>query len=150
MIEVKGQQFGLGGSTFGFNTLFTASIEEGFGAVILTNSNNGPALAHELMRTIAYEYGWPGVWQKKTIVALQESQYQKVAGRYQTRNDILEIKYENGVLYWGEGDDRTELIPESEFVFFDRECCTWDFSHRDGAVVGFEIIELGFNGTRLN
>ena len=150
MIEVKGQQFGLGGSTFGFNTLFTASIEGGFGAVILTNSNNGPKLAHELMRTIAYEYDWPGVWRKKSIVTLSEPQYQEVAGRYQTRNGILEIKYENGELYWGEEDERTELVPESEFVFFDRECCTWEFSHEAGAVTGFENVELGFRGTPIN
>lgn len=148
MIEVKGQQFGLGGSTFGFNTLFTASIEGGFGAVILTNSNNGPKLAHELMRTIGYEYDWPGVWRKKSLVTLSEAQYQSVAGRYQTSNGILEIGYEDGGLYWL-GED-IQLMPESEFVFFDRECCTWEFSHEAGAVTGFENLELGFRGTRIN
>ena len=150
MIEVKGQQFGLGGSTFGFNTLFTASIEGGFGAVILTNSNNGPKLAHELMRTIAYEYDWPGVWRKKAVVALTEAQYQSVAGRYETRNGIFEITYEDGGLYWLQEDERIQLIPESESIFFDRDCCTWEFSQEAGAATGFEIIEMGFRGTRIN
>jgi CubicO group peptidase (beta-lactamase class C family) len=151
MIEVKGRQFGLGGSTFGFNTLMTGSIEDGFGAVILTNSNNGPKLAHELMRTIGYEYDWPGVWQKKAVVTLSEAQYKSVAGRYQTRNGIFEISYENGGLYvLIEGDDPLQLMPQSEFVFFDRECCTWEFSHEAGAVTAFEVLEGGFRGTRIN
>jgi len=151
MIKVKGQQFGLGGSTFGFNTLMTASIEDGFSAVILTNSNNGPKLAHDLMRTIGYAYNWPGVWQKKSVVTLSEAQYKSVAGRYQASNGIFEISYQNGGLYLLiEGDEPTQLTPQSEFVFFDRECCTWEFSHGAGAAMTSENIELGFRGTRID
>ena len=102
------------------------------------------------MRTIAYEYEWPGVWQKKSIVALSEPQYRKVAGRYQTRDGIFEIRYEGGGLYWLPGDDPVQLMPQSEFVSFDRDCCTWEFSHEAGAVTGFEIVELGYRGIRID
>ena len=53
-------------------------------------------------------------------------------------------------MYWLQGDDRTQLLPQSDFVFFDRVCCTWEFSHEAGAATGFEILELGFRGTHIN
>ena len=46
------------GSNAGFKSMLFA-YNEGEGAVVMTNSDSGEKLASNLMRTIAYEYGWP-------------------------------------------------------------------------------------------
>lgn len=52
-------QFRHGGANEGFRCALVAFREPGRGAVIMTNSDNGDALAAELIRSIAAEYGWP-------------------------------------------------------------------------------------------
>ena len=35
------------------------AYNEGDGVVIMTNGDNGGQLATEILRSVAYEYGWP-------------------------------------------------------------------------------------------
>ncbi len=50
--------FSHGGVDAGFESLLVA-YESGDGAVVLTNAQGGTALAMQIMRSIAAEYGWP-------------------------------------------------------------------------------------------
>ncbi|HEY2011864.1 MAG TPA: serine hydrolase domain-containing protein [Bryobacteraceae bacterium] len=58
--ETDGQKaFSHGGSNAGFQCLMFAYREGGRGAVVMTNGDRGGALANEILRSIAAEYGWP-------------------------------------------------------------------------------------------
>ena len=61
-IEEEGQTryFTHGGSNEGFRTLLLASENRGYGAVIMTNSDNGGPLIQEILRAIAAAYYWEG------------------------------------------------------------------------------------------
>jgi CubicO group peptidase (beta-lactamase class C family) len=48
-----------GGVDAGFESLMVAYENSGEGAVVMTNAQGGGALAIEIMRSIAAEYGWP-------------------------------------------------------------------------------------------
>lgn len=48
------------GASEGFRGLVFAHRDKGYGAVVLTNSDNGNSLAMEIVRSIASEYGWEG------------------------------------------------------------------------------------------
>ncbi len=66
-LEGKGQAalFRHGGANEGFRCFMVAYIETGQGAVIMTNSDRGDALAGEILRSIAREYGWPSYLPKE-------------------------------------------------------------------------------------
>jgi CubicO group peptidase (beta-lactamase class C family) len=53
-------RFGHAGGTVGYRCVSVLFQEAGCGAVVMTNGNAGDALAGELLRSIAAEYGWPG------------------------------------------------------------------------------------------
>lgn len=49
-----------GGSNQGFKCQLYAHRDKGYGAVVMTNGDNGSRLASELLRSIAREYDWQG------------------------------------------------------------------------------------------
>ena len=53
------QHFGHGGDNAGFHNLFVAYEKDGEGFAVMTNGGHGPALAAEIERAVAAEYGWP-------------------------------------------------------------------------------------------
>ena len=59
-ISEDGLHFGHGGANEGFRCEFMAFTEGGNGVVVMTNSDNGGKLAHEIILSIAEGYGWPG------------------------------------------------------------------------------------------
>lgn len=59
LTETNGQKaFSHGGSNAGFQCMLFAYREDGRGAVVMTNGDRGGALANEILRSIAAEYGW--------------------------------------------------------------------------------------------
>ena len=54
----EGWYFAHGGSNWGFQCDLAAHRLKGYGAVIMTNGDNGGALIQELRRLIDHEYGW--------------------------------------------------------------------------------------------
>jgi CubicO group peptidase (beta-lactamase class C family) len=54
----EGWYFSHGGSNWGFRCDLSAHVAKGYGAVIMTNGDNGGALIGELRRMIAREYRW--------------------------------------------------------------------------------------------
>jgi len=76
----KGENFGLGmglagedddiyfthsGGNQGFRCILIAHRDKGYGAAVMTNSDNGGPLFNEIVRSIAYEYGWDGFLPKE-------------------------------------------------------------------------------------
>jgi CubicO group peptidase (beta-lactamase class C family) len=50
--------FGHGGANWGYNSLFLAHPQKGYGVIVLTNSDNGGELVWEIARSVAKEYAW--------------------------------------------------------------------------------------------
>ena len=61
--EGEGWYFSHGGSNWGFQCGLTAHRRHGYGAAIMTNSDNGGPLIRELTRLIQQEYAWDAVEQ---------------------------------------------------------------------------------------
>ena len=53
-------RFGHGGANEGFRATFTGFTTRGQGVAVMTNSDNGSAVAGEVVQAVAREYGWPG------------------------------------------------------------------------------------------
>ncbi len=52
--------FGHGGANDGFRSLMTAHLSQGYGVVVMTNSDNGSELADAVVQLIGEREGWPG------------------------------------------------------------------------------------------
>ena len=117
-----GRRFGHGGANEGFRCSMTALLEGDEGVVIMTNADEGEALAQEITLTIAREYGWDDlVPQRKTVTQLSEHQMSALAGVY--RGDPGEVRLvphgDHISLHpWWDDDLDIELLPESESVLF--------------------------------
>ena len=114
-------RFGHGGGNEGYRCLMFAYSDSGQGAVVMTNSDNGYALAEEIMRSIAKEYGWFEYLPKeKVIVSVDRKIYDSYAGQYEIApNFFLTITNENGKLMSQmTGQSKLELFAESENDFF--------------------------------
>ncbi|HEX4461653.1 MAG TPA: serine hydrolase [Polyangia bacterium] len=74
--------FGHNGADAGFQAYASASLERGYGIVIMANSDNGFAVFDEIARTVAAEYGW--AMQPPTIArhALSPARLAQLAGRF--------------------------------------------------------------------
>ena len=72
-----------GGADEGFQALLLASSEGGRGIAVMANSDNGGAIAREILRAVALEYGWDGFLEPAVEgVRLLRSELQDYAGRY--------------------------------------------------------------------
>jgi CubicO group peptidase (beta-lactamase class C family) len=54
----EGWYFSHGGSNWGFKCELTGHRAKGYGVVIMTNGDNGTALAHEIIDRVGRAYGW--------------------------------------------------------------------------------------------
>jgi CubicO group peptidase (beta-lactamase class C family) len=114
-------RFGHGGGNEGYRSLMFAYSDSGQGAVVMTNSDNGYALAEEIMRSIANEYGWFEYLPKeKIIVSVDRKILDSYAGQYKIApNYFLNITNENGnLMSQMTGQPKSELFAESETNYF--------------------------------
>jgi CubicO group peptidase (beta-lactamase class C family) len=105
------KRFSHGGANEGYRCTFFAFADRGEGIAIMTNSDNGGAVANEIARAVADVYGW-GVMQPRprTAVAVDAERLKPIAGRYRlvAGNDTLPVvmRLQSGVL-------SVELLPLS-------------------------------------
>ncbi len=108
------------GAYEGFRCMLVAYPFAGRGAVIMTNSDNGSALADEILRALAREYDWPdyGVVEK-TAVEFDPKAFTDFIGHYE-REGVTVMAYSNqGHFYLKAGNKpRTEIFPQSDHEFF--------------------------------
>src|SRR5918992_1859740 len=121
--EGRDARFSHGGANEGFRCFFIAYPGRGQGAVIMTNSDGGGALAQEILRAIAEEFNWPSQRPvEKTVVAVSPETPKRIAGRYvfeTAPNIFIPITADSGrVQAEVTGQFKTEIYPESETQYF--------------------------------
>jgi CubicO group peptidase (beta-lactamase class C family) len=115
--------FGHGGADEGFRAEMLVSRDKGYGAVVMTNSDNGNIL-REVLRGVAREYGWdeflPAPYE---TIALEAAKLNDYVGRYLVNPDlVLTIRNEGGKLVASPtGDREFELLPTSDTTFIRRD-----------------------------
>jgi CubicO group peptidase (beta-lactamase class C family) len=112
-----------GGSNAGFRCRF-AAYEEGDGAVVMSNGENGGQLADAILRTIAREYGWPDLQPPvRAIAQVPPGVLARYVGVYRLNSaQLMTVSIQDGQLYSQITDQpRHALYPMSEREFFMRE-----------------------------
>jgi len=89
MGKEKALRFGHGGWDEGFIALVRLYAELGMGCVMMVNSNQGNALAGEIERAIATEYGWPGYFTAPATISLLAEQLAAYVGVYKLDDAML-------------------------------------------------------------
>ncbi|MBA3642339.1 MAG: hypothetical protein H0W53_24405, partial [Acidobacteria bacterium] len=92
---------------------------------VMTNGDNGGALANDIVRTVAQEYGFPGLGPvERTLGTADPKTYPDLAGFYDMPGrtpPFLHIVADGDRLFRITGprpDQRAELLPESADTFF--------------------------------
>lgn len=121
-------RFQHGGKNAGFTNFMTAFAHRGDAVIVMTNADNGGALAREIMRGISRYYDW-GIMNARTIetVDLTEEALDKLTGKYRfddPRNDgeyIVTILRENNYLIVDDSNNgqRDKMVPIAADTFID-------------------------------
>jgi hypothetical protein len=117
-------RFSHGGANEGFRAFWVGYRDKASGVVVMTNSDAGNALANDIVRTIAREYGFEGLGPvERTLGTSDPARYPDFAGRYEAPEGSppLIIIADGGRLFRSTGarpDQRAELLPESADAFF--------------------------------
>lgn len=148
------RSFGHGGANEGFRCRLTAFFAGQTGAVVMTNSDNASLLVNEVMLTLAREYGWPDHQpDEKTVVKLSAEQYAALAGHYHIESGPVDFEIEHvdlKLIVHVPGQPSSEILPESETLFFSRENGqSFEFKIEDGQVRGFHVGGGQFYAQRL-
>lgn len=132
--EGANRRFFHGGSNEGFRCEMVGYVEQGLGAVVMTNADDGDTLAAELLNGIAREYGWPGYLPPERVpLPLEPAALASYAGTYEVnaerklpvllRGDRLYLKIENGREFqlYAEAPDRFFIAEAPVQVRFTRD-----------------------------
>ncbi len=151
-ISEDGLYFQHGGANEGFRCFLSASIKDGYGVVIMTNSDNGSDLSREIRYAIADAYGWPGYERDvRDVVELTADQVAVLTGNYAFEEwGPVQIVLENDSLFavGGPLDEPALLLAESPTQLFDAEAgVRFQFDVQDGDAVSFVVV--GRTATRV-
>jgi CubicO group peptidase (beta-lactamase class C family) len=151
----KETYFGHQGSDEGFNAYLLVHLDKGFGAAVMTNSDNGSELSNEILRAIARQYGWPGYLPEPIATAkLSPADLVPLSGRYRLNSDEAFLLSVRGDRVFGKPPlgDEYELFPISRglFVRTDRSTRYQVEASKDG-VTGITVIigDRHFTATRM-
>jgi CubicO group peptidase (beta-lactamase class C family) len=122
-VEGVGEEnnFNLRGKTAGYSSHLVVYPSRGQGAVIMTNSTNGPFLIDEILRAISAAYLWPHFKPlERPLFRLEPAIYKQYEGKYQVAPDyVLDVIYEDYYLIVRpSGQAPTKFYVESETIFF--------------------------------
>lgn len=128
------------GDTPGFLAGFVWHKTEGYGAVIVSNSNSGLELEREIFRSIANAYVWKGYLpQQYETVEVEPELLEKYTGRYLIGSDnVLTVSLEDNVMYMKTSETgKVKLFPVAgdKFVLKEREGQLVFIQDSSGAVV---------------
>lgn len=136
---VEGEQsFSHGGSNEGYRASLFALTRLGQGAVVMTNGDQGSALAGDIMRSIAAEYKWKE-WQvvEKPVVPVGAATLANYAGNYELGPMKISVTQNGERLFITApplGPDPLEVFPSSETTFFNLQ---------NGMEFAFEATQAG-------
>jgi CubicO group peptidase (beta-lactamase class C family) len=136
------QRFGHGGDNIGYKCLTTAYVEQGYGAVVLTNGDDGMWVVQELLHAIADEYQWPEYLPKRTPLEMTSGDAAGIAGRYELHvNYMLSVEQVGGALVLvAPSQPPIELYPVSDHTFATQSLSTEVSFERDAAGVVSEVV----------
>lgn len=113
-------RFGHGGANEGYRAQVWMYTKSGDGAVVMTNSDGGQALANEILNTIADAYGWPGYLSPPiTPVVLSEEMARSFTGEFQAAGipPVNIIRDGEDLIFTLLGDRPMQMIPTSDSTF---------------------------------
>jgi hypothetical protein len=126
----EGWYFSHGGSNWGFRCTLMAHKVKGYGLAIMTNADQGGAVAGELSRRIQLAYEWDSIAEpvrrgfapevERTEVEVAEEILETYVGEYELSAELsIVVTLEDGSLF-GEatGQGKFQLFAESETEFF--------------------------------
>jgi CubicO group peptidase (beta-lactamase class C family) len=130
--------FNHGGANFGYRCLLVA-YQDGDGAVVMTNSDNGDPLIREIIRTVAHEYVWPDYAPPvRTLATIDPTSFDSYVGAYR-------FVAGSTVTFWRDGDHFknrifgqavVEMFPTSEHEYFEKVVdARWTFPTADHLTV---------------
>lgn len=123
-IQLEGQgqsrRFGHSGDNIGYKCFSTAYAEQGMGAVVLTNADDGWWVIEETVRALAQEYAWPDYLPKRVTVMVDTHIFDSYVGEYEVRPGFpFRISRRKDGLYLEVTDQMPiALHPSSEISFF--------------------------------
>jgi tetratricopeptide (TPR) repeat protein len=135
-----------GGADEGFQALLLASSEGGRGIAVMANSDNGGAIAREILRAVALEYGWDGFLEPAVeAVRLPRSELQDYAGRYrigpaQVASISVSEEYLSVRSTLEDFTSRLTPIGADEFVSDELGARVQFNRSADGVVTGLEVV----------
>jgi CubicO group peptidase (beta-lactamase class C family) len=117
-------RFSHGGANEGFRCILVAFNETGQGAVVMTNSDLGGAVASEILRAIAREYGWSSNQPtERPLLVVDPAKLATYAGDYRVERPgggfTAVVTFENGRLLVqppGQLPERTIALSDSTFA----------------------------------
>ncbi len=115
--------FSHGGANAGYRCLLVA-YEDGEGAVVMTSSDNGDELMNQVMRTVAYVYGWPDFLPPtRTLAKLEPELLWRFVGVYELNDGSTYIVRRAGDRLVGSviGNRPLDLSPASDHEVFARD-----------------------------
>ena len=100
---------------------FLVAYQNGDGAVVMTNGDNGGPLIEAILRTIASEYGWPDYAPaERTLAAVDPHSFDHYAGAYRFASGAIVTFWRDGsqirTRIWGQRV--TNMFPSSESDYF--------------------------------
>jgi CubicO group peptidase (beta-lactamase class C family) len=112
-----------GGANEGYRCLLVA-YEDGEGAIVMTNSDNGGDLMSEVMRTIAQVYQWPDFAPAvRTLSEVKPESLDRFIGAYELNDGSPYVVHKEGDHLVGHimGNPPRTLYPSSDHEFFARD-----------------------------
>jgi CubicO group peptidase (beta-lactamase class C family) len=108
--------FGHNGGNEGFRCLAIASLDDGYGVVVMTNSDNGGQILGEIESAVFHAFGWPGARKPIVRFAMSPEKRARFVGHYDAGGFIPVIIDEvGGKLMFGQPfGQRIELVPIAE------------------------------------
>lgn len=137
------------GSDRGFKAKFIGSIENGFGAAVMINSDNREIL-DEVVNAIAFTYHWKNFLEPaKAVVSVDKKIRDTYLGQYLFEKDSMSIVEEDNQLFLLVNNIKMKLWFTSETDFFVLEQRAFSRFTKDtqGKVNGFFYKEEGFETT---
>ncbi len=135
-----------GGWNEGFSSQLMAHKEDGYGVVVMINSNH-PAFIEELIRSVALTYGWKDYFPRYAAVETDAEFMASCTGRYLAGGfETIEIEEDGGQLtcrQWP-AEERIPLVRVSNNTFVTRGRADIAFqfsSHADDDSIGLSMVD---------
>lgn len=138
--------FSHNGANEGFMNLFVGFDNNGEGAVVMTNGDNGGQIADEVMHSIAVEYEWPAYRPvERTAVHIDSAVLAQYVGTYrlQPDTDIVVTLAKGQLVAHPTGEPDLPIYPESETKFFSLFPTEFEFVKDDQGKVTSLILHQG-------